>query len=190
MFVTSHRPAHTSRAHLFSFDRILHFAFEVISVFFPTQAFNLSFKDSIKLCSRLQPEAGFRHVLRCEHGVWWCFGSRDSYDRVSSGLRSNAPSFGCWLGTKPPTVCSFVLRRRLLAQEFLSLYAGFGVSLGEIIPYRCFQLVPSTPSFASTRGSTTLACLLRLHLYGGTNCHHFNAGIHIRVRKYSRFYTL
>ena len=25
-------------------------------------------------------------------------------------------------------------------QEFLSLYAGFGKSLGEIIPYRCFQL--------------------------------------------------
>ena len=31
VFVTSHRPAHTSRAHVFSFDRILHFAFEVIS---------------------------------------------------------------------------------------------------------------------------------------------------------------
>ena len=32
VFVTSHRPAHSSRAHVFSLDRILHFAFEVFSV--------------------------------------------------------------------------------------------------------------------------------------------------------------
>ena len=32
VYVTSHRPAHSSRAHVFSLDRILHFAFEVISV--------------------------------------------------------------------------------------------------------------------------------------------------------------
>ena len=31
VFVTSHRPATTSRAHVFSFVRIVHFAFEVIS---------------------------------------------------------------------------------------------------------------------------------------------------------------
>ena len=31
VFVTSHRPAHSSRAHVFSLDRSLQFAFEVIS---------------------------------------------------------------------------------------------------------------------------------------------------------------
>ena len=33
VFVTSHRPAHSSRAHVFSLDRILHFAFEVFFLF-------------------------------------------------------------------------------------------------------------------------------------------------------------
>ena len=32
VFVTSHRPAHSSRAHAFSLDRILHFAFEVFPI--------------------------------------------------------------------------------------------------------------------------------------------------------------
>ena len=32
VFVTLHRPAQSSRAHVFSLDRILHFAFEVFSV--------------------------------------------------------------------------------------------------------------------------------------------------------------
>ena len=41
VFVTSHRPAHSSRAHLFSVDRILHFAFEVISACPPSTPLHL-----------------------------------------------------------------------------------------------------------------------------------------------------
>ena len=41
VFVTSHRPAHSSRAHVFSLDRILHFAFEVFSVCPPSAPLHL-----------------------------------------------------------------------------------------------------------------------------------------------------
>ena len=41
VFVTSHRPAHSSRAHLFSVDRFLHFAFEVFSICPPSTPLHL-----------------------------------------------------------------------------------------------------------------------------------------------------
>ena len=44
-------------------------------------------------------------------------------------------------GKKPSTVCSIVLKKTAAGPKgFFSLYAGFGVSLGGIIPYRGFLL--------------------------------------------------
>ena len=157
---------------------------ELHPVIFPTQAFNLSFKDSIKIMFPIQPEAGFRHVLRCEHGVWWCFGSRESYDRVSSGLRSNAPSFGCWLGTKPSTVCSFVLRSRLLAPRFSFLLRWF-----RRVPRRNHP-VPLLPAWCLRhhRSPQPVEVRHRHDYFASTFAaaqtgHHLGAGIHIRVRE-------
>ena len=85
-------------------------------------------------------------------------------------------------GTKPSTVCSFVLRRRVLAPR-----ASFPSTLFSACPSEessrtvASSSVPSTPSWDSTRGSTTPACLLRLHVCGGTDSHHLGAGLHIRV---------
>ena len=42
-------------------------------------------------------------------------------------------------------------------EGFFSLYAGFGVSIGGIIPYRGFQLGAFDTIVGSTRGSTTPA---------------------------------
>ena len=93
--------------------------------------------------------------------------------------------------TKPSTVCSFVLRRRLLAPR-----ASFPFTLFSACPSEessrtvASSSVPSTPSRAPTRGSTTPACLVRLHVCDGTDSHHLGAGIPIVSGEYSGFYTL
>ena len=109
--------------------------------FFPTQVSNVFFKDSIKIMFPITPEAGFRHVLRCVHGFLWSGSSREFYDRVSSGLRPNAPFFGCWLGNVTFDGLFVCLKKTAAGPKgFFSLFAVFGVSLGRIIPYRGFQL--------------------------------------------------
>ena len=84
-------------------------------------------------------------------------------------------------GTKPSTVCSFVLRRRLLAPRASFPFTLFSACPSESSRTVASSSVPSTPSWASTRGSTTPACLLRLHVCDGTDRHHLGAGIHNRV---------
>ena len=135
-----------------------------------------------RLCSRLQHEAGFRHVLLCEHGFLWSGSSGEFYDRVSSGLRPNVPFFGCWLGNETFDGLFVCLQKTAAGPKgFFSLYAVFGVSLGKSSRTVASSSVPSTPSWASTRGSTTPACLLRLNVCDGTDSHHLGAGIHNRV---------
>ena len=108
---------------------------------FPKQVSNLFLKDSIKIMFPITPEAGFRHALRCVHGFLWSGSSREFYDRVSSGLRRNAPFFGCWLGNKTFDGFFVCLKKTAAGPKgFFSLCAVFGVSLARIIPYRGFQL--------------------------------------------------
>ena len=147
--------------------------------FFPTQVSNLFFKDSIKIMFPITPEAGFRHVFAvymasCGLAAAGSFTIVYPLDYARKRLSSDVGS-----GTKPS---SFVLRRRLLA-----LRASFPFTLFSACPSEessrtvASSSLPSTPSWASTRGSTTPACLLRLHVCDGTDSHHLGAGINNRV---------
>ena len=71
----------------------------------PRHHHGLWYQLSLRHC----PQASL-HALRCEHGVWWLGSSKKFHNRVSSGLRPNAPRFGCWLDS----VCSIARRGRLL----------------------------------------------------------------------------
>ena len=118
----------------------------------------------------VRPEAGFRHVLLCEHGFLWSGSSRESYDRVSSGLRPKAPFFGCWLGKSD--LRGFVrLFDKTAAgpKSFFSLYAGFGVSIGGIIPYRGFQLGAFDTIVRLNPWKNDTGIITRLHVCGSTD---------------------
>merc|ERR1712227_744443 len=110
--------------------------------YFPTQAFNLAFKDSIKkLFPKYSPKSDFGKffAVNLASGGLAAAGSlcivypldyartRLAYD-VGSGKKTLDGLFDCLKKTAAGPGGSF------------SLYAGFGVSLGGIIPYRGFQL--------------------------------------------------
>jgi len=110
--------------------------------YFPTQAFNLSFKDSIKkMFPRYSPKTEFGHffAVNMASGGLAAAGSLTivypldyARTRLASDVGSGKKTFnGLWDCLKKTAAGP---------RGFFSLYAGFGVSLGGIIPYRGFQL--------------------------------------------------
>ena len=113
----------------------LHAVFSDASLQFVLQGFD---QDNVP---KVQPEAGFWHVLRCEHGFYGlaaagsltivypldCARTRLASD-VGSGKKTFNGLFDCFNKTAAGL------------KGFFSLHAAFGVSLGGIIPYRGFQL--------------------------------------------------
>jgi len=110
--------------------------------YFPTQAFNLSFKDSIKkMFPKYNPKTEFGSFFAVNMasgglaaGGSLCIVYPLDYARtrlasdVGSGKKTFDGLFDCLKKTASGP------------GGFFSLYAGFGVSLGGIIPYRGFQL--------------------------------------------------
>ena len=87
----------------------------------------------------LQPEAGFRQVLRCEHGFYGLAAAGSftivypldyARTRLASDVGSGKKTFNGLVDCFNKTAVGL--------KGFFSLYAAFGVSLGGIIPYRGF----------------------------------------------------
>jgi len=110
--------------------------------YFPTQAFNLSFKDSIKkLFPKYNPKtqfAGFFAVNMASGGLAAAGSLCIVYplDYARTRLASDVGS-----GKKTFNGLADCLKKTATGPGgFFALYAGFGVSLMGIIPYRGFQL--------------------------------------------------
>merc|ERR1711904_758732 len=111
--------------------------------YFPTQAFNLSFKDSIK---KLFPK---KYNPKTEFGMFFATNMASGglaaagslcivypLDYARTRLASDVGS-----GKKTFTGLGDCIKKTMAGPGgFLALYTGFGVSLAGIIPYRGFQL--------------------------------------------------
>merc|ERR1712107_687584 len=112
--------------------------------YFPTQAFNLSFKDSIKkMFPKYSPKQDFGmfFAVNMASGGLAAAGSLTivypldyARTRLASDVGSGKKTFDGLFDCLKKTASG--------PKGFFSLYAGFGVSLGGIIPYRGFQLDP------------------------------------------------
>uniref|UniRef100_A0A7S1FI24 ADP/ATP translocase n=1 Tax=Noctiluca scintillans TaxID=2966 RepID=A0A7S1FI24_NOCSC len=110
--------------------------------YFPTQAFNLSFKDSIKkMFPKYSPKQDFGmfFAVNMASGGLAAAGSLTivypldyARTRLASDVGSGKKTFDGLFDCLKKTAAG--------PKGFFSLYAGFGVSLGGIIPYRGFQL--------------------------------------------------
>jgi solute carrier family 25 (adenine nucleotide translocator) protein 4/5/6/31 len=110
--------------------------------YFPTQAFNLSFKDSIKkMFPKYSPKQDFGmfFAVNMASGGLAAAGSLTivypldyARTRLASDVGSGKKTFDGLFDCLKKTASG--------PKGFFSLYAGFGVSLGGIIPYRGFQL--------------------------------------------------
>merc|ERR1712196_549380 len=110
--------------------------------YFPTQAFNLSFKDSIKkMFPKYSPKTDFGmfFAVNMASGGLAAAGSLTivypldyARTRLASDVGSGKKTFDGLFDCLKKTAAG--------PKGFFSLYAGFGVSLGGIIPYRGFQL--------------------------------------------------
>merc|ERR1719213_976362 len=110
--------------------------------YFPTQAFNLSFKDSIKkMFPKYNPKKDFTmfFAVNMASGGMAAAGSLCivypldyARTRLASDVGSGKKTFNGLLDCLKKTAAG--------PAGFFSLYAGFGVSLMGIIPYRGFQL--------------------------------------------------
>merc|ERR1711988_959992 len=110
--------------------------------YFPTQAFNLSFKDAIKkMFPKYSPKTDFGmfFAVNMASGGMAAAGSLCivypldyARTRLASDVGSGKKTFNGLLDCLKKTAAG--------PAGFFSLYAGFGVSLMGIIPYRGFQL--------------------------------------------------